>query len=90
MVIRLTPEIEMALAHEAQRQGIAPEQLALESLGKLFLAPTMAESNAPATTLLDFLSGYVGTVEGTGEALSENCGQRFSEGMAAKHEQGCL
>jgi len=90
MVIRLTPDIETALAREAQRQGIAPEQLVLESLGKLFLPSIGTESARPEKTLLDFLSGYVGAVEGTGEALSENCGRRFCEGMVAKHEQGCL
>jgi hypothetical protein len=28
-------------------------------------------------TLFDFLSGYIGTVSGTTEASSENCGQRW-------------
>jgi len=89
MVIRLTSDIETALAREAQRQGTTPERLALDSLGKLFLQPPSDTSSGEAS-LFDFLSGYIGTVEGTGEALSENCGQRFAEGLAAKHEQGRL
>jgi hypothetical protein len=41
-------------------------------------------------TLFDFLSGYIGTVSGTTEALSENCGQRFAEGMLEKQRRGRL
>jgi hypothetical protein len=90
MVIRLTPDIETALEQQAKRQGTTPERLALEALGGMFLHPSSSESYTDEATLFDFLSGHVGTVEGTGEALSENCGRRFAEGMAAKHEQGCL
>ena len=80
MVICLTSEIETALNREAQRQGTTPEQLALESLGKLFLqSPT--DASPGNASLFDFLSGYIGTVEGTEEALSENCGWRFAEGQ---------
>jgi len=89
MVIHLTPDIESALAQQAQRQGTTPERLALDSLGKLFVQrPPDVPSGA--TSLLDFLAGYVGTVEGTGEAFSENCGRRFAEALTVKHEQGRL
>jgi hypothetical protein len=77
MVIRLTSDIETALNPEAQRQGTTPERLALDSSGKLFLQAPPDTSSGEAT-LFDFLSGYIGTVEGTGEALSENCGRRFA------------
>ena len=36
----------------------------------------------PEPTLADFLNGYVGIVEGSTEALSERCGERFTEGLA--------
>lgn len=88
--ITLTPDIEGPLAEEARRQGTTPELLALDSLRKLF-APTMAtDKTAGGETLFDFLSGYIGTVGGTTEALSENCGQRFAEGMAEKQQRGHL
>jgi hypothetical protein len=80
MVIRLTSDIETALAREAQRRGTTPEQLATDSLGKLFLQTPPAASAGEAS-LLDFLSGYIGTIEGPGESLSEDCGQRFAEGQ---------
>ncbi len=89
MVIRLTSDIEAAFAREAQRQGTTPERLALDSLGKLFLQ-TPSDTSSQESSLFDFLSGYIGTVEGTGEALSENCGQRFADGLVAKQEQGRL
>lgn len=89
MVIRLTSEIETALNREAERQGITPERLALDSLEKLFIH-SPADVSPGEASLFDFLSGYVGTVAGTEEAMSENCGHRFAEGLTAKHEQGCL
>jgi hypothetical protein len=87
MVIRVTSEVETALNREAQRRGTTPEQLASESLERLFLQPRASE--AGDASLFDYLLGYVGVVEGTEEALSENCGRRFAEALAAKHEQGC-
>ena len=90
MVIRLTPDIEMALERQAKRQGTTPERLALDTLGSAFLQSSPSESSAEQATLFDFLSGYIGTVEGTGEAFSENCGRHFADGIAAKHKQGCL
>ena len=81
MVIRLTSDIEIALQQQAKRQGTTPERLALEALGSMFLQSAPSESSAGEATLFDFLSGYIGTVEGTGEALSENCGGRFAEGQ---------
>jgi hypothetical protein len=79
MVIRLTSDIETALAREAQRRGTMPERLALDSLEKLFLQMT-PDAASGEESLVDFLSGYIGTIEGTGEALSENCGRRFTQG----------
>ena len=81
--ITLTPDIETPLTERARQQGTTPELLALDGLRRLF-APEQAPSlESPAgETLFDFLEGYVGTVSGTSEALSENCGPRFAEGMA--------
>lgn len=87
MVIRLTSEIETALNREAARRGTTPEQLALDSLGERFL---QSSSEAPqgASSLFDSLSGYIGTVEGTGGSFSEDCGRHFAEGLVVKHRQG--
>ena len=38
-------------------------------------------------SLFDFLSGHIGVIDGTTEALSENCGQRFSEGLLEQRER---
>jgi hypothetical protein len=40
--------------------------------------------------LFDFLAGYVGTIEGSSEPLSENTGRRFIEGLLEKQRQGRL
>ncbi|TMA61176.1 MAG: hypothetical protein E6J80_00850 [Deltaproteobacteria bacterium] len=86
--IVLPPEIEEPLAEEARKQGTTPELLAVDCLRKLFTpAPTIGKP-ADGETLFDFLSDYVGTVKGTTEALSENCGQRFTQGLIEKQQRG--
>jgi len=78
IIISFPPDIEGPLTAEAQRRGTTPELLALDSLRKLFTPPPGAgEPPVTATTLFDFLDGYIGTVEGSTEAFSENCGQQL-------------
>jgi len=43
MVITLTPQLENALATQARRQGVAPEALALDVLGRQLLPPAPAD-----------------------------------------------
>ena len=89
--ITLTPDIERPLVEQARRQGTTPELLALDGLRRLFASGQAPTVESPAgETLFDFLQGYVGTVSGTSEALSENCGQRFAEGMVEKQQDGTL
>lgn len=86
--ITLTPEIEEPLAEEARRQGTTPELLALDSLRARFVPLSTLASEGD--TLFDFLQGYVGTVEGTSEPLSEDTGRRFTEGLLEKQRAGKL
>lgn len=89
--ITLTPDIETPLKEQARRQGTTPEMLALDGLRQLFpSAESAPEGSQQGETLRDFLSGYVGTVNGTTEALSENCGLRFAEGLAEKQKDETL
>jgi hypothetical protein len=83
MVIRLTADIEGALSREAQRQGVTPEQLALDSLGRLFGAPESLEAAKEQERLYDFLAGHVGVIDGASEAFSEDCGRRFTDQLVA-------
>ena len=86
--ITLPPEVEEPLTEAAQKQGTTPELLAVDCLRKLFTpSPTVAVP-AESESLFDFLSGYVGTVSGSSEALSENCGQRFAQGLVEKQQRG--
>ena len=82
--ITLPPDLEGRLAEEAARRGTTPELLALDGLRRLF-APRPEEA-APADTLFEFLAGHLGTVAGTAEPLSEDCGRRFAEGLAAQQQ----
>jgi hypothetical protein len=91
--ITLPPEIEAPLAEEARKQGTTPELLALDKLRGLYASTQLEKTEELQNeegTLFDLLQGYVGTVEGTTEALSEHTGKRFAEGMVEKRQAGKL
>jgi hypothetical protein len=101
MTIELLPEIEIALATQANQCGLTPEQLANELLlDKLRevngdgRAPTNGDDGGneelAEETLADFLEGYIGIVDGSSEPLSQNCGERFTEYVVQKHREGKL
>jgi hypothetical protein len=47
MVLTLPPNLESALAEQARRRGVAPEDIALEVLRRHLLPPTPAKPAAP-------------------------------------------
>jgi hypothetical protein len=86
--ITLPAEIDGPLVEEARRRGITPERLALDTLRQRFTPSVASPSEEPPdTTLADFLTGYVGLVEGSTETLSERCGERFAEGLAEERSR---
>ncbi|MGZ8217261.1 hypothetical protein [Methylomagnum sp.] len=85
--IVIPTEMEQPLAEAARKAGSVPELLALEWLRERLEPSTLLDDGE---TLFDFLSGYIGTVEGSPENLSEPCGERFIEGLAEKQRQGHL
>lgn len=89
-IITLPPEVEGALAEEARKIGTTPELLAVDCLRKVF-SPTLDRKTLPAAaSLYDFLDGYAGTISGTTEPLSEDCGRRFTEGLLEKQRRGSV
>ena len=88
--ITLPPDLEQSLVEEADKRGTTPELLALDSLRQLFVPPQTPADKAKNETLFDLLSGYIGTVNGTTEALSEDCGEHFAAGLAEKKRRGRL
>jgi len=93
MIITLTPHIEQALAAEARKLGLAPEQLALDSLRERFLSPEddMSPTGEQAT-LADFLRGHLGVLHSSehvpgGARLSEDSGRKFAAGLVAQRHQ---
>ena len=60
-------------------------QVKAAGLRKLFgPTPASEEPTSEDATLFDFLAGHIGTVEGSTEVFSDNCSQRFAEGLAEK------
>jgi hypothetical protein len=79
--INIPQELAVPLAEEATRQGTTPELLALEAVRRVLpISPTGIPA---AASLLDFLAGHVGTVEGSAEPFSQDCGHRFADGLAS-------
>lgn len=88
--VTLPPEVERPLVEEARKKGTTPELLAVDCLRKLFVLSPESEQPPEGESLFDFLADYVGAVSGTTEPLSENCGQRFAEGLVEKQRRGHL
>lgn len=87
-IITLPPEVEGPLAEEARRKGTTPELLAVDCLRKVFTPAPKETTLAEGETLFDFLRGYAGTISGSTEPLSEDCGQRFAQGLIEKQRRG--
>jgi hypothetical protein len=93
MIITLTPDIEQALAAEARKLGLTPEQVALDSLRERFLAPESDLSGGgEQATLADFLCGHLGILHSSeyvpgGARLSEESGRKFTAALRAQRHQ---
>jgi hypothetical protein len=86
--ITLPPDVEGPLTEAARRKGTTPELLAIDCLRELFVSSARSDEPGTSETLFEFLAGYAGTVDGTTEALSEETGRRFVEGLIEKQHRG--
>jgi hypothetical protein len=87
-IITLSPEVEGPLAEEARRKVTPPGLLAVDYLRMVFTPASEQATLAEGETLFDFLAGYAGTISGSAESLSEDCGQRFARGLIEKQRRG--
>lgn len=96
MVIKLTPDIETALAEEARKQGTTPELLALDCLRKWFLASAAPPIGPKGQgTLADFLGEHIGILSSSevvpgGAQMSADAGKKFAAGLLKRRQQGRL
>jgi hypothetical protein len=90
MTITLPPEIEGPLAEQARLHGTTPEALAVETLRSAFVAAQGSAAPVQGESLYDHLKDYIGVVSGSGESFSENCGEKFMEGLLEKKRRGHL
>ena len=88
--ITLPDDLETPLAEAARKRGTSPELLALDALRQLFIPRPVPQPTSEKATLFEFLAGHIGTVNGTTEALSEKCGQRFTGALVEKQQRGNL
>jgi hypothetical protein len=86
VTITITPEIERGLTEEAQRQGMTPETLALDTLQERF----MPVGNVSEGFAYDLFAGRVGGIHSGGGNWPEDCGEKFAAGMVKKRQQGRL
>ena len=84
--IVLPPDLEANLNEQASREGKTVEDIAIDGL-RQFVA---AQPKSPPKNLLEFMGDFVGRLEGNGEALSENTGERFTEYLIQKKQAGKL
>ena len=80
MTLTVPNEWIAPLTEAANLKGTTPEELALEGVRSV-LPPERQPTERGS--LLTLLGDVVGSVAGTGEAFSQDCGRRFSEGLAA-------
>lgn len=91
ITLTIPADLEGALVKAAQQRGVALERLALETLWERFTPGK--DKSAGGGTLFDLLADGIGAVDGSPEAWSERCGQRFAEGLAedrsVREPDGC-
>jgi len=93
MIIKLTHDIEQALAEAARNLGTTPEQLALDSLRERFVVREAPPCPArEPETLADFLRGHLGVLHSSehvpgGARMSEASGKKFTAGLLARRQQ---
>lgn len=82
MTLTLPPELELLLLAEARRRSCTPEQVALQAVETAVTPQPIHPTGEQPRNLLEFLGAAVGSVQGTGEAFSQDCGKRFGDGLA--------
>ncbi|MSU78034.1 MAG: hypothetical protein EXS16_08050 [Gemmataceae bacterium] len=87
IAIVLPSDIAESVEHAALAKGITPEMLAIETLRQQF--PPVPQPIAPSEpkNLFEYLAGYIGTVEGTGETNSRKGGELFADYLVEKHRK---
>lgn len=94
ITITIPPDLEGLLVEKARRQGTTPETVAIADLRKLLIegdeTGARDASAVEGRTLYDLLADYIGTVEGTSEAVAENAETLFLDALLQKQRTGRL
>jgi hypothetical protein len=96
MTIELTPDLELALAKAAERQGTTPQVLALALLSEQLLDTDTVGPAAPeGATMADFLADHIGVLDSSEyisgmSDLSEETGRKFTATLLKRQQEGRL
>ncbi len=80
LTIEIPDQIAIPLAEEAARQGTTPELLAIDAVRRAI--PHTSPTKTSGGTLFDALKPFIGAVDGSSEPFSQDCGEKFAEGLA--------
>jgi len=95
MTIPLSPQLEIALANEASRLGVTPEQLAIHCI-EAQLPPGTSTAPAKAETLYDFLKDHLASLPPASDEprpawlRSDNVSDAFGRILEERRRQGRL
>ncbi len=94
VILELPPEMETRLRRKAERAGQDLPSFLLTVADREAQEETEEEEiveEEQEGSAYDLFKGHIGRINGSREACwSENCGEKFTEGMVEKRRQGHL
>ncbi len=80
LTMTLPDDLELRVRAEAERRGTTTEAVVLDCVRSQLVKDVRTEEPAKRK-LYDRLQKYIGVVSGSSEPISENCGERFTDGL---------
>ena len=87
LTMTLPDDLELRVRAEAERRGTTTEAVVLDCVRRQFVM-TMPSISEPKTgTAYDTFAKYLGSVSGSSEAFSQNCGEKFTDGLVEDRQK---
>jgi hypothetical protein len=88
VTLDIKPETERRLRRKAEQEGQDFPQYLEALLDEN--AEAADETEEAEGSAYDLFAGRIGRIQGSGEAFSQNCGERFTQYVVEKHKAGDL